>query len=143
MRKDRVDSKIYRLLRSDDKGIEEATGILSCLVRIIMIDRDINGMRYSALMRKWLAKNANHVTDLLSERENMNKDIYKPNMTWNSFLKVLSFFRVKGFRITVQLKWHNDDASEHYLDVPNIEDFISRRKRTKSNTVEQPGEDEK
>lgn len=128
------DTQIQGMLRAEDKGISEASGILSRMLRIIMWERDTTPLSYSVLMRKWLEQ-LTDVNDVISERGNMNKEMYKPNMTFHSFIKALVFHRVKRFKIIIEAEWLDDNSvTVTEVDVPNPSDFIVRRNRTSNKT---------
>lgn len=122
---------IGNMLRRDDKGISEAEGILSRLLRIIMFDKDITMMRYSSLMKRWLESDV-HTKDRLFERGNLNKEIYKPNMTLNGFIKALVFLRVRWFTITIKIGWEDaDEPTEHSVTITDPNSFVVRKDRSR------------
>lgn len=137
------DTLVNDMLRRDDKGIGEARGILSVFFRIIMCNKEINPMRYASLMTKWLNAQQVHNTenrleDRLSDRGNMNKDIYRPNMTWNSFLKALVFLRIKWFKITIEAAWKDSpEITHHTITIADPEAFIVRKERKRSRKKKQ------
>lgn len=134
MKDENKDTQIYRMLIKEDKGVGEANGILSRLLRIIMWHRSVTPMRYNSLMQRWLGRQKDVVTDIVSERGNMNKEMYRANMSWNSFLKCLLFHRAKSIKFKVEVEWEDTpgQTEEYSLFVPNPEDFVTRRRRSKT-----------
>lgn len=101
-------NKITQLLTDPNKGISRTSGVngvLSRLFRIMLLDLNINAMRWGVLMHSFIndVRNGvpNNKRDQTSIRGNLTKEFARPQMTWKVFCKAMRFLNVTGLQITV------------------------------------------
>lgn len=116
-----MSEEVNNLLQTDDKGVSEATGILSRLFRQILLDVGITPMRWQKLMRRYLTDPHNGVPnrgrDRSTHRGNLNRELRKSNMTWNNFKRGLMFLAPVKIRFEVHLTWENRKTTVHGIDL--------------------------
>lgn len=103
-------NKLHRMLAAPDKEVKKtsgANGILARLFRTILLDLNIGPSRFGALLQQYILDPRNGVADnkkdQTSARGNLNKEFYKPQMTWKVFLKAMRFLRIKKIVFVVEL----------------------------------------
>lgn len=102
---------LQRIVRSNDKAINEARGPLAKLFRKILFDTKMDQIKVEKLMRQYLDNPLNNIPRdnkiRSSERGNLIKEISRPNMTWKVFMKGLRFLSPVAVRFEVHLTWRN------------------------------------
>ena len=118
-----MSEEVNQMLQADDKGVAEATGTLSKLFRQILLDVGVTPMQWSKLMQGYLTNPRNRVPkngrDRSTHRGNLNKELRKPNMTWNNFKRGLIFLSPVKIRFEVHLTWNNKRTTLHGVTLTN------------------------
>lgn len=126
------DKKITKILESESKGKEEARGVLSHLWRVILSERKIMPSAWARYMSEYLSDPRNGIPTegkkRSSDRNNLNKELSRPDMTWNVFYKGLKLLQVVRFKMDITLTFPSGRSSTH-TTVVNI-----RRKNDPVNT---------
>jgi hypothetical protein len=108
---------IYSLLNSSDKKENEARNVLSKLFRRICRECNILPSRYDMLMKKYLDDPRNKIPKegkkRSSDRNNLNKELARDDMTYNTFLKALRLLAPERVKLTVSLEWRAGIVTEH------------------------------
>lgn len=89
--------------------------VLASLFRIILQDNNITAIRFDKLLRDYV-KRTNPPTNMKDEaslRGNLKKELLKSIMTWNVFVKGLTFLNVTKFEVSVKLYHFNNKVTEH------------------------------
>jgi len=117
MATDSSDKKITKLLESRTKGTEFSAGMLSKLWRVILRDRDVSPSLWTRLMTNYLNDPKNNIPSegkkRSSDRNNLNKELARPDMSWNVFYKgimLLAPMRIK-VDITLVFRTHSTTHS--------------------------------
>lgn len=119
------EKRITRMLSTVDKGASDAKGILSRLLRLIMINYDVGPATYERFLASYLKRHGLNS----SERGNFNKALLRDSMTINNFIKSLDFLGVRKIKITVELtRVREKHATVHSLEVDNIATLIKKRR---------------
>lgn len=121
------EKRIDKMLRSNDRGMFSAKGILSRMFRLIMHDLNITPAVYERFLANYLKRhNLNS-----SERGNFNKAVLRDSMTMNNFVKSLDFLGVRKIKFTITLtRVREEHSTVHTLEVDNISTLFEKR-RTK------------
>lgn len=116
------------MLRTPDKGVRTATGILSKLFRIMLCNYDIGPVVYERYLAAYIRRHKLPA----SERGNFNKAILRDHMSVKSFVKALDLMGILSIKITIQAKRIRDPHEViHVLEIDNVPALLSRR-RTKN-----------
>lgn len=112
-----MSNEVSKLLNSEDKGVLDATNVLSRLFRQILADINVTPLRWSELMVQYLNDPRNGIAKNSRERStargNLNKELRRPAMTWKTFHKGLSFLRPRRIRFEIQLEWSDKRTTLH------------------------------
>jgi hypothetical protein len=116
-----MNEDVERMLKSSDKGVGEASGVLSRLWRQILADRNMNPYTWGQLMQSYLDDPRNgiprDIRDKSSVRGNLNKELKRPRMTWKVFMKGLRFLSPRWVRFEIHFGWDDGTESVHHLDM--------------------------
>lgn len=89
--------------------------VLSGLFRVIMFNLNIDIMKFSRLMDRYII-NAGipyNSKDSTSVRGNLKKELLSDKMSWKVFVKGLIFLNIQKFELKIKLYHHNDIVTEH------------------------------
>lgn len=122
-----MSEELDAILRSDTKGMENTTGVLSRLVRKTFFALNLKPIQWQNKMNRYLSSKACAIPlDDLSKRSsfkgNLDKAIIKPEMTWEVFLTVIAVLGAKSSVLKFKLNYPAtedkiDTSSEHYIDL--------------------------
>lgn len=116
-----------KLLDHPTKKVDEATGELAKLFRLILADLNIKELEFERLFIAWYSDPRNKVPRIgkaiASERGNIMKEFEKEDMTWKVFLKGIRFLRPRMMSIRITLDWNdprrpNGGQTVHELKFP-------------------------
>ncbi len=118
-------SNMRDLLSRPDRGVGATSGIpgvLAALFRKILMDLNINGMRWSHLMDEYVQQESVHHNkdnrrDRTSIRGNLNKEFWRPRMTWKVFCRGLMLLKARRFAIVVVIDHENKRKTAHSMIV--------------------------
>ncbi|QVD49402.1 hypothetical protein LUCX_332 [Xanthomonas phage vB_XciM_LucasX] len=103
-------------LNEANKGVDKARGVLAVLFRQLLAVRGIDPWRWDMLIRDYLADPRNGIPnnsrDRSSARGNLNKELFRPDMTWRVFLKAMNFLNLVRVSFTVKVQWNDGTVSE-------------------------------
>lgn len=107
---------INTLLASHDKRYKEASGILSRLYRIILMQRQITPYKWNMLLTNYL----DHLTELhnlsqdkiTNERNNLRKGLNDPDMTFGMLTRGLAILNPKAMEFEVELLFADESNPE-------------------------------
>lgn len=104
------------LLNTDDKGVQQARGVLSVLWRQLLVIRNIDGWKWDKLMKAYLADPHNGIQDTSRDRSsargNLNKELKRDDMTWRVFLKAINFLAPVRVVFSVRITWADGNVNE-------------------------------
>lgn len=107
------------MLDRDDKKASEASGILSKVFRKVLAEIGVTPSRWNQLMHAYLEDPRNRVPRnprmRSSTRGNLNKELSKPNMTWNNFEKGIRFLNPIKAEFTIKLSWRGGKNTVHKI----------------------------
>lgn len=105
-------SQMLDILQDADKKIDESRDVLSKAFRTIlresrfsMIDWNNNMPRYLKDRRNRIPQNSK---DMSSARGNLSKELSRDTMTWNVFMKGLSFINPKSVKLTIEVEFDKE-----------------------------------
>lgn len=120
------------ILAQYDKGIGRTTGVLAKLWRLILSDLKIGPMAYEQLMQKYLRRKRNTTTTptkRISDKGNINKNVFKDNITLDLFLKAMDVIGVTNIKFTVEIEREgHEKKSSHSITISGVSNFIKPRK---------------
>lgn len=115
---------IRQILSAPDKGASKTygiNGVLARLFRTMLKDLGVDGARWGSLMSDYLTDPRNAVPenkrDKTSARGNINKELFRPQMTWKVFFKGLRFLKIAEFEIQIITVRKN---GQRYVHVTNV-----------------------
>jgi hypothetical protein len=113
------DKKINKILESETKAAEDSQGVLTRLWRNILKDCRVMPATWARLMTNYLNDPRNGIPaegkKRSSDRNNLNKEVARLDMTWNVFFKGLKVLGVQRFKIEITLEWKGRDPTVHTL----------------------------
>lgn len=99
---------LHDMLMSPNKEINVATGILSQLWRMMLVDLNIGPRHWNILMERYLHNPFNGVRDNAQDRTytrgNLTKELNQRDMSWNVFMKGLRFLGAHQVQLSLNLK---------------------------------------
>ena len=105
---------IQGLLSAPDKRIREATGLLSRLYRLTLLELSLTPYRWGFLLDKRLDRFATETEathDMISnERSNLRKGLNEPDMTYPMFCRGVDILDAKEAIFYVKLRWTDEDG---------------------------------
>lgn len=117
----RENKEVERMLSSNTKLVEEATGALSRLFRQILLDVNMGKMLWSSLMDRYLKDPRNRINqtpkDISSTRGNLAKELVRPDMTWKVFNKAVRFLNPRSVKVSVTIEWHRGRTTVHEVPI--------------------------
>ena len=112
-----------------EKQIENSGTILSGIFKEAMFQMDIDIDKFNEYVHAFIQRAGvpQNLKEISSARGNLKKELLKPAMTWNLFIKGMVFLKVKKFDIGISLHHFNGKITQHYrsivLDYVNPEDM--------------------
>lgn len=122
---------IQGLLSAPDKRIREATGLLSRLYRLTLLELSLTPYKWGFLLDKRLDRFANETEathDMISnERSNLRKGLNEPDMTYPMFCRGIDILDAISATFYVKMQWFGEEG------VPTIvqKEFVIGGKRDK------------
>lgn len=117
----RENKEVERMLSSNTKLVEEATGALSRLFRQILLDANVGKMLWGALMDRYLKDPRNRINqapkDISSARGNLAKELVRTDMTWKVFNKAIRFLNPRNVKISVTIEWQRGRTTVHEVQI--------------------------
>lgn len=122
--------KISRLFSHPEKLIGEADNFLAKLFRIYLVDQNIGLERFNAYVGKWIN---NPIYGFLkdpskrsSARGNLNKEILRPNMSPDVFLKAMAAMGNEDVEIVMRARRKGRDTwTEHAIKVSDLPEIVA------------------
>lgn len=113
--------RIRDLLSRPDRGVGSTsgiTGVLAGLFRKMLLDLNINGMKWSHLMDEYVQvesqiHNKDNKRDKTSIRGNLNKEFIRGRMTWKVFCRGLMLLKIRRFGIIIIAEHENGRKTSH------------------------------
>lgn len=116
------EAEVKDILNAPDKRIKESEGLLTTLLRQIMIDANIGFNEYFVKMTAYLNDPRNNIPQTAhaksSERGNMFKDFTNPNMSWRAFAKHLRLLAPVKVRFEIHALWPNRRETVTAIEIP-------------------------
>lgn len=117
---------IYAMLASPDKRINEASGLLSRLYRLTLVELGILPYKWNLLLINYLDKIAeeqNLTQDrITNERNNLRKGLNDPDMTFEMLTRGVLLFNPKEMHFTVELKFNDGVTAWTDIDMLSSEE---------------------
>lgn len=137
-----MSKELNDMLSSPTKGVEEASGVLARLFRLILMDLNISHMGLNSLMIRWLEDPRNGIANngksRSSERGNMIKEMTRGDMTWKVFVKCIRFLAPIEMRFEVHLKWSAKKTTVHGINLHIHEAIREEQDAAKAQTTAVP-----
>lgn len=117
MKRERIPN--YKEILEDPKqSINETTHTLARLWRVILNDAGVQPHIWDWLMREYLNNphysQARTSKDRSSERGNLNRELSKPELTWNTFMKGLALLNPVRVKFIVEITWkEGEQPTQH------------------------------
>jgi hypothetical protein len=113
--------RIRDLLSRPDRGVGATsgiTGVLAGMFRQMLLDLNINGMKWSHLMDEYVqveseVHNKNNRRDRTSIRSNLNKEFIRCRMTWKVFCRGMMLLKIRRFGIVIIAEHENGRKTAH------------------------------
>ena len=114
---DHSNKRLEGILEDEDKLVSRANGTLSRLWRQILADQGVTWPVWNRLMDDYLNNPRNrvprHSRGRSSTRGNLNKELSKPNMTWNNLIKGIILLNPVRAKFTMEFKWRRGTVTSH------------------------------
>lgn len=112
---------INLMLASHDKRIREASGILSRLYRLVLLERNITPYKWNMLLTSYLDRMAEQPgmsqDTITNERNNLRKGLSEPNMTFGMLTRGLAILNPRRMIFEVELAFEGDVTLKSNLDM--------------------------
>lgn len=117
---------IYTMLASHDKRIREASGILSRLYRLTLLELAITPYKWNLFLINYLDKLAEEQSlsqdRVTNERNNLRKGLSDPDMTFEMLTRGLQVLNPKEMHFTVTLLYPDDVKLNTTIDMQSVEE---------------------
>lgn len=117
---------IYTMLASHDKRIREASGILSRLYRLALLELAITPYKWNLLLINYLdkleAEQSLTQDRITNERNNLRKGLSDNDMTFEMLTRGLTVLNPKEMHFTVTLLYENDVRLVTTIDMTSPEE---------------------
>lgn len=105
-------SRMLEILHDPDKKIDEARDVLSKAFRTILRESRFSVIDWNNSMPRYLEDPRNRIPqngkDMSSARGNLSKELSRNTMTWNVFMKGLSFINPISAKLTLEIEFERD-----------------------------------
>ena len=112
-----------RVLKDSGKMVSEAHGPLAALFRKILRDQGVSVYRWNMLINDYLNDPRNGIPkngkDRSSTRGSLQKELFRPSMTFKVFRKALLLLAPEEIELIVKLKWPNGNVTAHSVTMDN------------------------
>lgn len=99
------------LLNRDDKAIEDAKNPAAILFRQIAIELNLTSNKWNDKLNRYLEETDGgglSKDKRVSEKNNINRSLVMPSITWKKFRKVLDILKPRSISYELSLKWDPD-----------------------------------
>lgn len=134
---------IEEMFTDEDRKVYEADNVLARLFRVISRDLNVDVQHFYGLMNHWLNDPRNGIgkfpKDRSTARGNLTKEILRPNMTWDVFIKALRWLKVVRVEFCVKITRESEGrtkTTQHAIDIvdlPGHYDQIRSRHKSDDN----------
>lgn len=105
-------SQMLEILHDPDKKIDEARDVLSKAFRTILREARFSVIDWNTKMPRYLEDPRNRIPqngkDMSSARGNLSKELSRDTMTWNVFMKGMSFIDPVSVKLTLEIEFEKD-----------------------------------
>jgi len=105
-------SQMLEILHDPDKKIDEARDVLSKAFRTILRESRFSVIDWNTNMPRYLGDARNRIPqngkDMSSARGNLSKELSRNTMTWNVFMKGLSFINPVSAKLTLEIEFEKE-----------------------------------
>lgn len=105
---------MLEILQDPDKKIDEARDVLSKAFRTILRESRFSVIDWNTNMPRYLTDTRNRIPqngkDMSSARGNLSKELSRNTMTWNVFMKGLSFINPVSAKITLEIEFDKESV---------------------------------
>lgn len=105
-------SQMLEILHDPDKKIDEARDVLSKAFRTILRESRFSVIDWNTRMPRYLEEPRNRIPqngkDMSSARGNLSKELSRNTMTWNVFMKGLSFINPVNAKLTLEIEFEKE-----------------------------------
>lgn len=102
-------SQMLDILHDPDKKIDGARDVLSKAFRTLLRESRFSVIDWNSRMPRYLQDPRNRIPqnskDMSSARGNLSKELSRNTMTWNVFMKGLSFINPKSVKLTLDVEF--------------------------------------
>jgi hypothetical protein len=110
---------IRGLLSDQNKQLEHSKGYLTFLWRKILLERGISISNWERLLNAYLNRpkggKRREGKDRSSDRNNLCKELVRPNFTWNVLMKGIRILNPISVKITFEFTWPFQQTSKHSI----------------------------
>lgn len=112
---------IFQILDDLEGSVREATGPLSRLFRLILLENRITSTVFKSRLSEYLDSSESGITDKKkrdSERGNLVRTLADPNISVNVFMKGIRILGPQYFDMSVNLGWNSKWFTTHTIRIP-------------------------
>lgn len=114
---------LNRILASDDKKVKEATNELALLYRQMLADLNITTLTWYPMVVQYFksrySRTRKNAVDIGQDRNNFNRALAKPRISWANFMQFLKILRPVKIEIIIRLHWKDETYTDHTLPIEN------------------------
>lgn len=100
-----------KMMDADDKLVHLSANPLTKLFRGILLDRNIGSItwnrRLTMFLKSAFSRVPKNAKDIGQERNNFNRAVSRPSMTWKTFQKAVQVIGPVRYRITIDMEWRD------------------------------------
>lgn len=125
MSRDRIDD----VLSDPGSHMHTSGGILYGLVLIICQDLNIGPNEFFNLLDQYIDRdNKLPIAKKSTERSNLSREIFKPNISMSRFLRFLEILGTEELTLSATIDRKGKNRTTHTITVSNLGEFIPKRK---------------
>ena len=133
------------LLNSPDKQVGESRDVPARLFREVLRDQNVNIGQWNKYMADYLRDPRNRIPqnsrDMSSARGNLAKELIRPRMTWNVFMKAIRFINPLKVSLRLTFAWRTRKTSVFEFEIYHgtmLQSMIAENEKAKYTIVEPP-----
>jgi|SRR5690606_27215402 len=120
--------ELKSMLEDKDKKYMESTNALAALFRKILTDYNVTPMYWNDIVTRFFrsrySKVAKNSKDIGQERNNFNRAMARPKITWNNFIRALMIMGPESVDIRITMNWKKGKKTQHEITVKNLWDGL-------------------
>ena len=130
-----MSKELNDVFKARDKLIREAENEPAKLFRLIACELDVGVMKWNQLVTRYFksrfSSTPKNPKEIGQDRNNFNRALARPRVTWNNFIKALMILGPQKIEINIKLHWKRNRITTHTVIVDNplteLDDVVERK----------------